>query len=218
VRRSRTEGSILASLSPASWLTLAGGMLSSVAVFLFVDATGGGGRERGFALGAACMFGGLLCDALDGLLARRFQWETDLGRQLDSLCDAITYLVAPAVGLRVLGARGLWASLALLAMIGAGLLRLARFNLTGNVPAARGPGYIGLPSFYAHFAFAGLVAVHSLWPRLFEPSLFAFLLPMSLLFVSRRRFPKPRNPVIMFSVIGVLLVGSLVAFARKMPL
>jgi CDP-diacylglycerol--serine O-phosphatidyltransferase len=218
VQRSRIEGPILASLSPASWLTLAGGMLSSVAVFLYTDAMAGGGRERWFPLGAACMFGGLLSDALDGLLARRYQWESDLGRQLDSLCDAVTYLVAPAIGLRALGARGLWASFAMLVMIAAGLLRLARFNLTGNVPVALGSGYLGLPSYYAHFAFAGLVAVHALWPRLFEPVLFAVLLPMSVLFVSRRRFPKPKNPVIMFSMIGALLVGSLVVFVLKTPL
>ena len=192
MQRSHTEVPIVASLSPASWLTLAGGMLSSVAVFIYADATGPGGGEGWFALGAACMFGGLLCDTLDGLLARRFHWESDLGRELDSLCDAITYLVAPAVGLRALGARDLWASLALLAMIGAGVLRLARFNLMGNVQGAHGSAYLGLPVFYAHFAFAFLAAVHAVWRSLFEPLLFALLLPMSLLFVSRLTVLKPR--------------------------
>lgn len=217
MRQPQGEGRIIVTLNPASWLTLAGGVLSSIAVFIFFDTMSVRGRERWFALGAACMFGGLLFDALDGLLARRFHWESEFGKQLDSLCDTITFLIAPAVALRALGARGLWPSLALLAMIGAGLLRLAFFTTVGNVQTARGPGYLGLPSFYSHFAFAGLAFVHARLTWLFEPLVIAVLFPMSLLFVYRRTFPKPMNPLLMFSIIGALILGSLAMFVWRVP-
>jgi CDP-diacylglycerol--serine O-phosphatidyltransferase len=212
------EGSILAALTPSSWLTLCGGVVSTGAVFLFIEVMSTRGHEHWFGLGAACMFSGLLCDALDGLLARRFHWESDFGKQLDSLCDTITLLIAPAIALQALGARGLWLSLALLAMIGAGLLRLARFTITGNLVTERGLAYVGMPCWYSHFAVVGLVLVHACAPRLFEPALIAVLLPMSWLFVSRWTFPKPKSPLIMFSIIGALIVGSLGVFVLRLPL
>jgi len=212
------EGSILAALTPSSRLTLCGGVVSTAAVFLFIEASSTRGHEHWFGLGAACMFSGLLCDAFDGLLARRFLWESDFGKQLDSLCDTITLLIAPAVALWVLGARDLWPSLAMLAMVGAGLLRLARFTLTGNLETERGLAYVGMPCWYSHFAVVGLVLVHACAPRLFEAALIAVLLPMSWLFVSRWTFPKPKSALVIFSTIFALIVGSLVVFILRLPI
>lgn len=212
------EGSILAALTASSWVTLCGGMVSTAAVLLFIEAMSTPGHEHWFGLGAACMFSGLLCDALDGLLARRFHWESDFGKQLDSLCDTITLLIAPAVALRALGARGLLPSLALLAMVGAGVLRLARFTITGNLKTERGLAYTGMPCWYSHFAVAGLVLVHAFAPHLFEAALIAVLFPMSWFFVSRWTFPKPKNPLTMFSIIGALIVASLVVFFLRLPI
>ena len=210
--RSTGDGRIIVTLTPASWLTLCGGLLSSVSILIFFDAASARGHERWFALGAACMFGGLLFDALDGLVARRFHWESELGKRLDSLCDAITYLIAPAAALRALGASGFWPSLAVLAMIATGLLRLAHFTIAGNVQAEGRLAYLGLPSYYSHFAVVLLVFVHALLPWLFEPLLIAVLFPMSALFIYRRTFPKPMNPFVMFSIIGALILGSLAVF------
>lgn len=218
MKQTSGKGSILAALTPSSWLTLCGGVVSTAAVFLFIEAMSGRGHQHWVGLGAACMFSGLLCDAYDGVLARRFHWESDLGRQLDSLCDTITLLIAPAVALRVLGARGLWPSLAMMAMVGAGVLRLARFTITGNLETERGLAYVGMPCFYSHFAVVGLVLVHLRAPRLFEPALIAVLLPMSWLFISRWTFPKPKSLLIMTSVIGVLIVGSLLVFVLRLPI
>jgi CDP-diacylglycerol---serine O-phosphatidyltransferase len=218
MKQPSAEGSVFAVLTPSSWLTLCGGVVSTAAVFLFIDAMSTRGHEHWVGLGAACMFSGLLCDAFDGLLARRFHWESDFGKQLDSLCDTITLLVAPAVALRALGARGLWPSLAELAMVGAGFLRLARFTITGNLETERGLAYVGMPCFYSHFAVVGLVFVHAYAPRFFEPVLIAVLLPMSWLFVSRWTFPKPKSPLIIFSTIGALIVGSLMVFVLRLPI
>jgi phosphatidylserine synthase len=218
MQRPTRERSIHTVLTPSSWLTLCGGLASTLAVFLFIEVMSTRGREHWYGLAAACMFSGLLCDALDGFLARSFHWESDIGRQLDSLCDTIGLLIAPAVALRALGARGLWPSLAMLALVGAGVLRLARFTITGNVETERGLAYVGMPCFYSHFAVVGLVLVHAYAPRLFEPALIAVLLPMSWLFVSRWIFPKPKNPLIIFSTIGALIFASLVVFFFRVQL
>ncbi len=43
------------------------------------------------------IFAGLVCDFLDGFLARKLSLSGDLGKQLDSLADMITFGVAPGV-------------------------------------------------------------------------------------------------------------------------
>lgn len=90
---------------------------------------------------------GMLFDGLDGHVARAAKQESDFGIQLDSLCDAITFGVAPVFlmvnlsdvfHLRFLWGIGVMFSLCV-------LLRLARFN----VEAREGAGhdyFRGLPS------------------------------------------------------------------------
>ena len=75
---------------------------------------------------------GALMDGLDGRIARYMKVTSELGMQLDSLCDAISFCFAPSIllyfwQLSRLGAVGfVMCSLFLLA----GIVRLARFNLT----------------------------------------------------------------------------------------
>ena len=74
---------------------------------------------------------GLLFDGADGRIARLTKTQSDLGVQLDSLADVITFGVAPAVlvyrwGLSELGRLGLIVAFVFTAC---GALRLARFNV-----------------------------------------------------------------------------------------
>jgi Phosphatidylserine synthase len=80
---------------------------------------------------AYCIFLGAMMDALDGRIARFMKVESALGLELDSLCDAISFCLAPAFlayvwHLRWLGASGIVIGAFFLL---AGLFRLARFNL-----------------------------------------------------------------------------------------
>jgi CDP-diacylglycerol--serine O-phosphatidyltransferase len=75
---------------------------------------------------------GALMDALDGRIARYAHVTSELGLQLDSLCDGISFCLAPAVlaylwKLKYMGEIG-FVACALFCLMG--LLRLARFNLT----------------------------------------------------------------------------------------
>jgi CDP-diacylglycerol--serine O-phosphatidyltransferase len=75
---------------------------------------------------------GALLDGLDGRIARYLKTTSELGTQLDSLCDAVSFCMAPAVLMYFWELRkiGIWGFVACCLFMLAGLLRLARFNVT----------------------------------------------------------------------------------------
>ena len=107
----------------------------------------------------------ILCDGLDGRIARMTRTMSDFGRELDSLADVITFGIAPAVLAWAWGFRQVAQDISrqdittLLPRLGAiasflfliaGASRLARFNITVN-PQPSNPGrpgkkyFVGLP-------------------------------------------------------------------------
>jgi CDP-diacylglycerol--serine O-phosphatidyltransferase len=74
---------------------------------------------------------GAIFDALDGAVARLTNSTSELGMELDSLCDAITFTVAPAFMLHQAYFHELGSVGTLLAVLPAfaGVTRLARFNI-----------------------------------------------------------------------------------------
>jgi CDP-diacylglycerol--glycerol-3-phosphate 3-phosphatidyltransferase len=96
-RNRRGDGRLLARLGPATTVTLARGLLVSfVAGFLLFA------RPDGALAWAPAILYTLaaLADRLDGALARRTGWVTQLGAKLDVGTDALGLLMAPAVGVR----------------------------------------------------------------------------------------------------------------------
>ena len=74
----------------------------------------------------------LICDVLDGSVARWRHQQSPLGADLDSLADVISFGVAPAVLGFSLGLRGTWDALVLIYFVACGLSRLARYNVTSE--------------------------------------------------------------------------------------
>lgn len=95
--------------------------------FLSMLASAEGRFER------ACVFISLavVCDMLDGKLARLLNATSKFGMELDSLSDAISFGVAPALLAYFAALRGLHPAGALVAVffVLCGVLRLARFNV-----------------------------------------------------------------------------------------
>lgn len=99
------------------------------------------------------IFAAALCDMLDGKAARLLNASSKFGMELDSLSDAISFGVAPALlvyfsSLQTLGAPGLAIAIAYALC---GVLRLARFNVETReiskvtflgCPIPAGAGYI----------------------------------------------------------------------------
>ncbi len=90
------------------------------------------------------IFLALILDSLDGHVARIFGNETEFGRELDSLADAVSFVVAPCMF--VTQAFFLNSSVALLLVVVfylcSGIFRLARFN----VNPIHGGCFEGLPT------------------------------------------------------------------------
>lgn len=72
----------------------------------------------------------LVCDALDGAVARWRRRSSPLGADLDSLADIVSFGVAPAALGFALGLRGGWDAAALCFFVACGISRLARYNVT----------------------------------------------------------------------------------------
>ena len=92
-------------------------------------------------LSALSILIGAVFDKLDGIVARLLKQESDLGAELDSFADIITFGVAPAA-LVLNNYNILWLSIISIILPICGAMRLARFNITRKST----PGYfIGVP-------------------------------------------------------------------------
>ncbi len=82
------------------------------------------------------IFAGMILDMLDGRLARLMGTESELGRQLDSLADMVTFGTAPAALVYTwsLSALGPWGPIAPSVYVWCGAVRLARYNVRAGAP------------------------------------------------------------------------------------
>ncbi len=104
------------------------GMGSILAVMAHLES----GRMLPFYLAAGLGPVALVCDFLDGWVARRRKKHSLMGRQLDSLADVISFGVAPATLGYAAGLRGGWDCLILMFFVACGVSRLARYNVTAD--------------------------------------------------------------------------------------
>ena len=96
------------------------------------------------------IFFAMVCDALDGKVARLSRGTSDFGAELDSLCDVISFGVAPALIIKALAGRQeflprfAWATSILFMMCAA--LRLARYNVETDESEEAHMYFKGLPA------------------------------------------------------------------------
>ncbi len=153
-------------------------------------------------------------DIFDGGVARLLRTNSDFGKQLDSLTDVITFVVAPAVAMYAFSLKlaGWWGLAAVLLFTGCGVSRLARYNL--DTPADRHPHFTGLPTGIAT-AFAGTI-VYSCGPA--QPWLAALLVMLVTgLMISTIPFPTPGQivfeaPLVVRIVLALIWLSSLLRF------
>jgi CDP-diacylglycerol--serine O-phosphatidyltransferase len=177
-RRERTRRRILRSTAVLPGLfTVSNGLLGFAAIYLATRGAIGSGEPSLLPTAAWLLFGAMVCDLLDGRLARFTRRTSDFGAQLDSLCDVISFGVAPPI-LMLQAVMGVVAehvaSVPFLARVGqAGIerilwcvagvyvagaaLRLARFNVENEPDESAHMDFRGLPSPGAAAAVASLV-------------------------------------------------------------
>jgi len=97
---------------------------------------------------AALIILAAILDAFDGLIARRLDAASPFGAELDSLADFFNFGVAPAFlvyQLALTGAPDLGWTAALIFAVCA-CLRLARFNVSRDVPVTGRAHFVGVPA------------------------------------------------------------------------
>jgi CDP-diacylglycerol--serine O-phosphatidyltransferase len=154
------------------------------------------------------IFAAMIADGLDGRVARYFGVSGDFGKELDSLCDLVSFGVAPGflayvLVLNELGFIGMVIA-ALFATCGA--LRLARFNV--NVGIVKGY-FMGLP-----IPAAGCVIATFIMTGL-KPQGIWFPIMMSivaLLMVSTIRYPDFKGKGEPIRLIPAILTLALAAY------
>src|SRR5215207_7693594 len=128
--RSRHFG-MLRELRVADWMTLLNGVSGMSAIFAFLDFCITGASVSLW-LGGALLAVALLLDILDGRVARKLQESSEVGRELDSLADVVSFGVAPAVLGYAVGLRGTGDVALLTVFLACGISRLARYNVTAE--------------------------------------------------------------------------------------
>lgn len=197
---------------PGSWLPGAltlGNMLGGYAAILAA-------AEDHFFLSAILIVIAGFFDAIDGRVARLTKTTSPMGKELDSLCDAVSFAVAPSMlvfhmGIQSLGRFG-YAVCFLFAACG--VLRLARFN---TLPSEH-HDFIGLPIPMGALAVTTPVLVRKGLP--IEPPYLVYqalsVAIVGLLMVSRIRYrsfkdvrfgARPYRALALFASVLALLVA-----------
>ncbi len=177
--------------------------MTSVALVLdvFIVALLGAGQLK---LAAMLFVGVLSLDHADGIVARRLGQTSELGEQLDSLADAVSFCVLPAALGWMLGLRSPLGLVLLASYLLAGVWRLAWFNTEGMHNASTGaPSFRGLPTTYAA---CGVVVLVCVTRTLGLPTLapLAVLFPLlAALMVSDLRIRK-RGPLLPLTIVSTL--------------
>lgn len=181
----------------------------------------------------------LLFDMLDGRIARLTKTTTEIGIQLDSIADVVTFGIAPAILAYVWGYgvglnegtdlhRLAWFLSFLFLMCGA--FRLARFNVQASRPRILAEGtvktdkksFVGLPipvaggliAALVHFSPVPLIYFGPERARIYAGLLMLLVLVLSLMMVSTLRFSSFKTVGTkvrsMRTIILVLAVGMLI--------
>jgi CDP-diacylglycerol--serine O-phosphatidyltransferase len=154
------------------------------------------------------LFGAAICDLLDGKLARMLDASTRFGMELDSLSDAISFGLAPAllVYLAVLHRLGLVGAVIALAYILTAVVRLARYNVdTADIGHVT---FQGVPTPIAAGYMLSFVLVRDALPLALVAGGTGL---MALLMVSTLKVPKFRPGGLPFAML-VFGIGTFIWF------
>lgn len=173
--------------------------------------------EGRFEFSALMICVSIMCDSLDGLVARGSRTDSPFGIEYDSLSDVVAFGVAPASliyswALRPLGTGGV---LIVGIYVICAALRLARFNIQAGTSSGK-TRFVGLPVPGAAAVIIGIVFGHTFF-RLDSPSvlgavMIAITLVLAGLMVSRMPYPALKSVNLRtrkFKIALILLVVAL---------
>lgn len=221
-----------------SLVTTLNGICGFGAIVFAAGGTPIGQFENHRVIACYLVFLGMIADMMDGHLARLSQSTSSFGGQLDSLCDVISFGVAPAfIMLNLITSllaehslsgenlivRGLW--LCALVYVCCTAIRLARFNVENEKTHSEDHStFIGLPSPAAAGLVCSLTLVYEMYEKVhFTTSIIPGVLPVitlcaGVLMVTRMKYPhipnyylKGKKPI-SYLIKLLLLVWALIVY------
>jgi CDP-diacylglycerol--serine O-phosphatidyltransferase len=195
-----------------SLVTTLNGVCGFGAIVFAAGGTPIGRFDNHMVIACYLVFIGMIADMMDGHIARLSQSTSSFGGQLDSLCDIVSFGVAPAfimlnliTGLLAettlvsqhLILRGLW--LCALVFVCCTAIRLARFNVENEKTHSEDHStFTGLPSPAAAGLVCSLTLVYELYEKTGSTAIIPFILPLvtlgaGVLMVTRLKYPHIPN-------------------------
>lgn len=156
-------------------------------------------------------------DGFDGRVARWVDGQSEIGVQLDSMSDLVTFGIAPSflVYFWALEAFGFGGLLLAFVFAAGAMLRLARFNVMAVEDGGCTRYFTGLPAPMGGMGIAAMVCIDTTilardtLPAQALPGVVGFVLLLSLLMVSNVPFRTFKD--LRFTPLNVLFVGSVFA-------
>jgi len=115
---------IIKELKLADFVTIGNFSSGMLAIFFAIN--------QNFVLSAILALAAVMCDFFDGKIARATKKANELGKQLDSFSDLISFGIWPAIFGYMQGLQSPLAIIVLIVFSLAGMLRLTRFNITSS--------------------------------------------------------------------------------------
>ncbi len=225
-----------------SLITILNGVCGFTAiVFASKGAKSGIGQLSYFAMSGYTVLLAMIADMLDGRVARRVKSTSSFGGQLDSLCDIVSFGVAPVfLMIKILEyklagfaeinpiaesflPRFIWLTAA--AYISCAAIRLARFNVENEEDESAHMSFMGLPTPAAAGVIVSLIIFHE---ETWQQSAIIYALPFlavgtAVLMVSRIRYPHILNQYIrgkkpFAHLIRAMLFLGLIIWSRQAAL
>jgi CDP-diacylglycerol--serine O-phosphatidyltransferase len=195
---------ILKLIKPADIITLINALLGFASILMTLQ----GHIESALVL----ILLAVIADGADGAVAR-FTGNGVLGENLDSLSDVISFGVAPAVvAFVLLDSMNNWMGVFPGLFLVCGILRLARFNVSGKKD-----GFEGIPITAGGFIVALFLLMKLLMTDFvpyFEFVFPALLLILSVLMVSTISYPKIKKPIVLAPIVIVMVFDITVFYLR----
>ena len=157
-----------------------------------------------FGAAMLCLFLSGFCDAFDGTVARtkknRTEDEKAFGIQLDSLCDVVSFGVAPAFSLYCMGVDSVIGIAILCGYCICAVSRLGFFNVQEakrqQVESGSNKYYRGLPVTNSAAIFPLYYLTHNILPgNIFVAGLYILAATVAFLFILDFQVKKPKLPV-----------------------
>lgn len=174
-----------------------------------------GGNDDRWLLATVLITLGLICDALDGIVARKFGGSR-LGGDLDTLADTVTFVVAPAfMVFTYYGTERTFPSLLAAGLVLVmGMLRLARFN--ANPTEGSTTTFQGLPTPWCAITIALLINAR-IPPQFALP----IVVVLAFLMMSNVAYPKSRGRAtilaLLMAVAALVTVAVILFFPDNQP-